>query len=98
MVLMRALLTSCSKYDDARLVGLGEAVHRLKRKSRSFYLASATFPGPLRADLLLLYSFCRVADDLVDNASSADEAKDWIAKLRKFLNNTYSDSASKPTI
>jgi 15-cis-phytoene synthase/lycopene beta-cyclase len=48
--------------------------------------------------LLLLYSFCRVADDLVDNASSADEAKDWIAKLRKFLNNTYSDSASKPTI
>jgi len=96
--LMGALLTPCSKYDDARLVGLSEAVQRLKRKSRSFYLASATFPGPLRADLLLLYSFCRVADDLVDNASSADEAKAWIAKLRKFLNNTYSDSASKSTV
>ncbi|CAG5177858.1 uncharacterized protein ALTATR162_LOCUS8413 [Alternaria atra] len=97
-VLMRALLTPCSKYDNARLVGLTEAVHRLKRKSRSFYLASATFPGPLRADLLLLYSFCRVADDLVDNASSADEAKDWILKLRKFLDNAYSDSASKPAV
>ncbi|KAI4713385.1 hypothetical protein J4E89_002365 [Alternaria sp. Ai002NY15] len=96
--LMGALLTPCSKYDDARLIGLSEAVQRLKRKSRSFYLASATFPGPLRADLLLLYSFCRVADDLVDNASSADEAKAWIAKLRKFLNNTYSDSASKSTV
>jgi 15-cis-phytoene synthase/lycopene beta-cyclase len=96
--LMRALLTSCSAYDDARLVGLSDAVQRLKRKSRSFYLASATFPGPLRADLLLLYSFCRVADDLVDNASSADEAKVWITKLRKFLDNTYSKSASIPTV
>jgi 15-cis-phytoene synthase/lycopene beta-cyclase len=97
-ILMRALLTPCSKYDDARLMGLSEAVHRLKRKSRSFYLASATFPGPLRADLLLLYSFCRVADDLVDNASTADEAKDWITKLRKFLSNVYGDAGSKPTV
>ncbi|KAF1838502.1 Lycopene beta-cyclase [Decorospora gaudefroyi] len=96
--LMRALLTPCSKYNNARLTGLDEAVRRLKRKSRSFYLASATFPGPLRADLLLLYSFCRVADDLVDNASSADEARDWIAKLRKFLNNVYSDTASESAI
>ena len=97
-VLMRALLTPCSQYDDARLMGLSEAVHRLKRKSRSFYLASATFPGPLRADLLLLYSFCRVADDLVDNSSTADEATNWIMKLRKFLDNVYSDTASKPTV
>jgi 15-cis-phytoene synthase/lycopene beta-cyclase len=97
-ILMRALLTPCSDYDDARLMGLTEAVQRLKRKSRSFYLASATFPGPLRADLLLLYSFCRVADDLVDNASTADEARDWVAKLRKFLNNVYGDAASKPTV
>lgn len=91
LLLMRALLTPTSKYDAERLKGLDEAVHRLKRKSRSFYLASATFPGPLRADLLLLYSFCRVADDLVDNAADADEAKAWIAKLRNFLNNVYSE-------
>jgi 15-cis-phytoene synthase/lycopene beta-cyclase len=91
LLLMRALLTPSSKYDAERLQGLDDAVHRLKRKSRSFYLASATFPGPLRADLLLLYSFCRVADDLVDNASDAEEAKTWIAKLRNFLNNVYSE-------
>lgn len=97
-VLMRALLTPSSKYDAARLQGLDEAVLRLKRKSRSFYLASATFPGPLRADLLLLYSFCRVADDLVDNASDADEAKAWIAKLRKFLSNVYSDKVAPSTM
>ncbi|KAF1841411.1 Lycopene beta-cyclase [Cucurbitaria berberidis CBS 394.84] len=93
-LLMRALLTPCSKYDGARLTGLKEAVHRLKRKSRSFYLASSTFPALLRADLLLLYSFCRVADDLVDNASTAREAQEWITKLHKFLDNVYSDTGS----
>ncbi|RAR05542.1 terpenoid synthase [Stemphylium lycopersici] len=98
VLLMRALLTPTSKYDAAQLKGLDEAVHRLKRKSRSFYLASATFPGPLRADLLLLYSFCRVADDLVDNASDANEAKVWIAKLRKFLNNVYSEKVGQPKV
>ncbi|KAF2820032.1 Lycopene beta-cyclase [Ophiobolus disseminans] len=92
--LMRALLTSPTKYDGARLAGLQDAVQRLKRKSRSFYLASSTFPGPLRTDLLLLYSFCRVADDLVDNAATAEEAKEWISKLHEFLDNVYSDSKS----
>jgi 15-cis-phytoene synthase/lycopene beta-cyclase len=94
-LLMRGLWVSPVDYDVARIAGLREAVQRLKRKSRSFYLASSTFPGPLRADLLLLYSFCRVADDLVDNATTAEEAKDWISKLHQFLDVVYSDS--KPT-
>lgn len=92
--LVRALLTPCSQYDNARLIGFREAVHRLKRKSRSFYLASSTFQGPLRMDLLLLYSFCRVADDLVDNAATAVEAKEWIVKLHGFLDNAYGDTKS----
>jgi 15-cis-phytoene synthase/lycopene beta-cyclase len=96
-LLMRALLTPATNYDDARLAGLRDAVLRLKRKSRSFYLASSTFPGPLRTDLLLLYSFCRVADDLVDNAASAEEAKDWIIKLRNFLDAVYSDKKHDPS-
>ncbi|KAF1964700.1 Lycopene beta-cyclase [Bimuria novae-zelandiae CBS 107.79] len=91
-VLLKALFTSASQYDEARLVGLQEAVIRLKRKSRSFYLASSTFQGQLRSDLLLLYSFCRVADDLVDNASSAENAQMWIAKLQQFLELAYSDT------
>ncbi|KAH7381646.1 Lycopene beta-cyclase [Pyrenochaeta sp. MPI-SDFR-AT-0127] len=97
-LLMRALLTPCSVYDDARLTGLRDAVHRLKRKSRSFYLASSTFPGPLRTDLLLLYSFCRVADDLVDHASTAEEARDWIIKLHKFLGNVYNKKRLRSSI
>lgn len=96
--LMGALLTPCTDYDDARLAGIREAVLRLKRKSRSFYLASSTFQGPLRIDLMLLYSFCRIADDLVDNATSAEEAKDWIRKLQKFLENAYSKQSSSAII
>jgi 15-cis-phytoene synthase/lycopene beta-cyclase len=94
VLLIQALMVSPNDYDAERLTGLREAVQRLRRKSRSFYLASSTFPGPLRTDLLLLYSFCRVADDLVDNAATAEEAKDWISKLHNFLDHAYGDSKS----
>lgn len=92
IALIKALLIPTSEYDEGRLLGLQEAVVRLKRKSRSFYLASSTFQGQLRSDLMLLYSFCRVADDLVDNAASAEDAKKWIAKLQKFLDLAYRDT------
>jgi 15-cis-phytoene synthase/lycopene beta-cyclase len=35
------------------------------------------------------YSFCRVADDLVDNAESEFSARTWISKLIKFLDQSY---------
>jgi 15-cis-phytoene synthase/lycopene beta-cyclase len=72
---IRALLISPEEYDQQRIQGLHNAVERLKKKSRSFYIASAVFEGRLRIDLTLLYSFCRTADDLIDNASSLSEAK-----------------------
>lgn len=37
------------------------------------------------------YSFCRVADDLVDQASSREEAAMWVDRLRDFLEATRSD-------
>lgn len=89
IALVKALLTSSSDYDEARITGLQEAVLRLKKKSRSFYLASSTFQGQLRSELMLLYSFCRVADDLVDNATSTEDAKLWITKLHRFLDIAY---------
>ncbi|KAK3100892.1 hypothetical protein LTR53_018817, partial [Teratosphaeriaceae sp. CCFEE 6253] len=57
-----------------------------------FYLASAAFPGRLRLDLVLLYSFCRVADDLIDNAENVAEAKQWVATLRTYLDLCYGGS------
>lgn len=89
MLLVRALLLPARAYDEERIEGLSQAAERLRRKSRSFYLASGAFPGRLRIDLIILYSFCRVADDLVDNASSAEEARQWLKRLTMFLNLSY---------
>ncbi len=53
-LLARALFLPRSQYDERRLVGIAQAVARLRGKSRSFYLASGTFSGRLRIDLVLL--------------------------------------------
>lgn len=98
IALIEALCTPTSRYDEARVTGLQEAVTRLKRKSRSFYLASSTFQGQLRSDLMLLYSFCRVADDLVDNASSVTEARMWIARFQHFLDLAYGSAERSDTL
>ena len=54
MMLVRGLLVPIAKYDEERIKGLKEALYRLKKKSRSFYLASGVFQGRLRIDLVLL--------------------------------------------
>ncbi|MCJ1382418.1 hypothetical protein MMC17_005531 [Xylographa soralifera] len=89
IMLVQALLVPITKYDEGRIEGLQEALERLRKKSRSFYLASGVFQGRLRIDLVLLYSFCRVADDLVDNAGSVIEAKHWITQMNRYLNYAY---------
>ena len=88
-LLVQALLLPAGAYDDDRILGLQQSVIRLQNKSRSFYLASSTFDRRLRIDLTILYSFCRVADDLIDNASSPTEAKDWVQKLKTYLDLSY---------
>ena len=95
ILLVYALLTPTNAYDDTRIEGLQQALARLKAKSRSFYLASGVFQGRLRIDMILLYSFCRVADDLVDNAASIAEAHHWIRQLTQFLDIAYGAEASE---
>lgn len=89
LLLVRALLVPSSAYDDDRIRGLQQALARLRAKSRSFYLASGVFQGRLRIDLVLLYSFCRVADDLVDEVQSVEDAERWIIKLNEYLDICY---------
>lgn len=54
-LLLQALFTPTARYSDQRLEGFREALIRLQKKSRSFYLASGVFQGRLRHDLVLLY-------------------------------------------
>ncbi|PYI35799.1 phytoene synthase [Aspergillus indologenus CBS 114.80] len=56
------------KLDPGFMARLGKAVRCLAISSQSMYMGSRMFRGPLRLDLIFLYSFCRVADDLIDNA------------------------------
>jgi 15-cis-phytoene synthase/lycopene beta-cyclase len=53
--LFQACIASTSNYDEERIEGIDQAVERLQKKSRSFYLASSTFSGRLRIDLILLW-------------------------------------------
>ncbi|KAI8219861.1 Bifunctional lycopene cyclase/phytoene synthase [Colletotrichum sp. SAR 10_86] len=98
MSLLRARVLPSSKYNMQRILGIRQAVGRLAKKSRSFHLASSVFPGRLRIDLTLLYSYCRLADDLVDEAANPQEAAIWIAKLDRHLALLYKDpdSSSAP--
>lgn len=43
--------------------------------------------------ILRSYSFCRIADDLVDNAASISEAQHWIAQLTRYLDLCYTDTS-----
>lgn len=54
VMLVKALFMTWTEARQARVAGIQEAVARLCRKSRSFYLASSTFTGRLRIDLILL--------------------------------------------
>lgn len=54
-MLIRALFMTWTEERKNRILGIQEAVRRLCKKSRSFYLASSTFTGRLRLDLILLY-------------------------------------------
>ena len=89
--LVQAQLLSPAHYDAARLDGLRDSLILLRKKSRSFYLASSVFEGRLRIDLICLYAYCRLADDLVDNATSIEEARKWIDRLSSFLDLKYRD-------
>lgn len=57
----------------------------LAHHGRSFSFASAFLPRAARGDAAVLYAFCRLADDLVDEAPDAVEARAGVGRLRAEL-------------
>lgn len=45
-----------------------------KKYSTTYYLSSLLFPKKIRKDIAVLYAFVRIPDEMVDNASSQEEA------------------------
>jgi 15-cis-phytoene synthase len=58
----------------------------IRQGSKSFHLASLLLPSSCRHDARALYGFCRMADDLVDTASTPREA---VAELARRLDHIY---------
>ncbi|MFZ4739248.1 MAG: phytoene/squalene synthase family protein [Bradymonadia bacterium] len=54
--------------------------------SKSFHAAGRLLPARIKPDVTVLYAFCRVADDLVDEAE--DTAR-GVAEVRALLDRTY---------
>ncbi|KAL6412515.1 phytoene synthase [Ilyonectria robusta] len=75
------------------LEGLAKAVHKVSLKSQSMYTGSAVFCSGLRFDLLLLYYFCRVMDDLVDEAPNRAAAELAIKRCLEALKTHFNQSS-----
>lgn len=70
----------------AALVADSTAV--LAHHGRSFSFASTFLPASARGDAAVLYAFCRLADDLVDEAPNPEEAHAGVGLLRDELKGT----------
>ncbi len=61
----------------------------IRRHSRSFALASRLLPRGSRAAAAVVYTWCRRADDTVDEAASAGDAAAGLQRLRSELEGVY---------
>ena len=53
----------------------------IRAGSKSFYAAGRLLPGDVREAAYGLYAFCRLSDDLVDEAAGPDDRRDAVARL-----------------
>ncbi|KJZ76523.1 hypothetical protein HIM_04252 [Hirsutella minnesotensis 3608] len=77
-------------HESQFLRGLSDAVELVSQKSQSMLVGSAMFQGGLRIDLLLLYSFYRVMDDLVDEAPDGAAARFAMQQCSRALESRFS--------
>ncbi|KAK4513491.1 uncharacterized protein ATC70_005492 [Mucor velutinosus] len=70
----------------------------LRKASKSFYTASAVFPGDVRQELGVLYAFCRATDDLCDNEQvPVQKRKDQLTLTHRFVSDLFSQKSSAPS-
>lgn len=63
----------------------------LRAGSKTFHLASRLLPARVRKPTLVLYAFCRGADDGVDDASDRGAARAAVDELRARIERVYAD-------
>lgn len=72
---------------------------KIVRASRSNFASSFWFlPREKREALNTIYAYCRLSDDLVDLASSPDEAKSQLAEWRKTVSRAFKEKSEHPVL
>lgn len=61
----------------------------LRAGSKSFHLASRALPRRVRTPTLALYAFCRMADDAVDDPTTASGARAGVDTVRRRIDRIY---------
>lgn len=61
----------------------------IKEHSRSFYFASILLPKVFRYDVRVVYAWCRLNDDAIDEAPNLDAAKEQLSLLQEKLERVY---------
>lgn len=80
--------------DDARTVS-----RKLTKASGSnFYYAFLFLPKPKREAIYAVYAFCRLSDDLVDEARAGGDVSAALTRWRKELEGYFRDSVGHPVI
>ena len=69
----------CSSSQELRILGSNASLDILSRYGKTFRLASRLLPKGVRDDAAVVYAFCRLVDDAVDEAESP---KSGLADLR----------------
>ena len=73
---------------QAKVVAQAQAV--LSQHAKSFQLASLFLPKEKAADAAILYQFCRLVDDAVDEADNLEQALQNIQQIRREIAGKYS--------
>ena len=81
-------LTLLRQYDEQWETDVAHCEEVMRVGSKSFFLAAWLLPGWMRGPSLALYSFCRKADDDVDEGDEAGAAS-RLARLRQRLADAY---------
>lgn len=64
----------------------------MRRGARSFWAAARFLPADVRADVAVLYAFCRTIDDAADEATDPASALAAVARLRQELTGAITPS------
>ncbi|XP_026805481.1 bifunctional lycopene cyclase/phytoene synthase-like [Rhopalosiphum maidis] len=85
-----------SEYNMLQIVtgDIKESIGVIATASKSFTAASFLFQSGIRLDLIILYSFCRVTDDMIDNELDVEKKKRKFELTNNFINELFHDRKS----